>query len=136
MSLSIITLGFALIFSLSIAPISFAQTKNPNNMPLSEKADPKKIDSQQLHKSYTDSQHRYRLTITGNNLDDNPTTKRHLSYSWSTNCGRFYEGGTGPNTRYIGKKSVVWGYEYPKEDCTEVLIRVTVMQISSGERVG
>ncbi len=64
-----------------------------------------------------------------------PATKKRLSYVWSTTCGRFYEGGTGPNSRYLGKQSVIWGYEYPKEDCTEALIRVTVRQFKGGERV-
>lgn len=137
MKLSIITIGLALIFSLSIPSFSFAQTKNPSNTPTSEKADPTSIVSQQLHKSYTASQHRYRLTVAGNNLDDNPTTKKRLNYSWSTNCGRFYEGGKGPDSRYFSEsnKSVVWGYEYPKEDCTEALIRVTVRQFKGGERI-
>lgn len=135
MKLLIIAVGIALIFFLSIPSLSFAQAKNPNNDLSSEKADPTNIASQQLHKSYTDSQHRYRLTVAGNSLDDNPTTKKRLNYSWSANCGRFYEGGTGPNSRYLGKQSVVWGYEYPKEDCTEALIRVTVRQFKGGERI-
>lgn len=135
MNFSIAPLGLILFFFFSIPSFSLAQTKNPNNTPLSEKADPTSIVSQQLHKSYTDPQHRYRLTVGGNNLSDNPTTKKRLNYSWSANCGRFYEGGTGPNSRYLGKQSVVWGYEYPKEDCTEALIRVTVRQFKGGERI-
>lgn len=134
MNFSIVRLGFVLLFFFSIPSLSFAQTKNPSDTPILRKADPKQIVSQQLHKSFTDSQHRYRLTVEGKNLDNNP-----ISYSWSTNCGRFYEGGRGPNSRYLGKQSVVWGYEYPKEDCTEALIRVTVRQFKGeigGERIG
>ncbi|MBI2338701.1 hypothetical protein HYU95_05980 [Candidatus Daviesbacteria bacterium] len=136
MSLLISILGFALLFFVSMSSLSFAQTKNSSNTPVLEKIDPKRIASQQLHKNYTDSQHRYRLTVEGNSLNDNPTAKKRLNYSWSTDCGKFFEGGVGPSTRYLGKQSVIWGYEYPKEDCTEVLIRVTVRQLRGGERVG
>ncbi len=137
MKLSILTFGFAFLFLSSMPSPSFAQTKNPYNTSQLEKADPTQIASQQLHKNYTDPQHRYRLTVEGNNLEDNPTIKKRLNYSWSTNCGRFYEGGEGPSSRYFSNsnKSVVWGYEYPKEDCTEALIRVIVRQFKGGERV-
>ncbi len=135
MSLFISILGFILLFSIGVPSLSLAQTKIPDKTSPIEKADPTQIASQQLHKSYTDSQHRYRLTVEGNSLNDNPAAKKRLSYSWSTDCGKFFEGGVGPSTRYLGKQSVIWGYEYPKEDCTEALIRVTVRQFKGGERV-
>ncbi len=127
-------LGLAILLLTSTLP-SFAQTTNPNKSQI-EKAEPASIASQQLHKNYTNSQHRYRLTVEGNNLDDNPTTKKRLSYVWSTNCGRFYEGGKGPNSKYLGKQTVVWGYEYPKEDCTEALIQVATTHLSNEKRIG
>lgn len=96
--------------------------------PVQGEINPTGITAEQLHKSYTEKEHRYRLTVTGDNLEENETNRRYATFSWSTNCGRFYEGGRGPNSRYFSdkNKTVVWGYEYPKEDCTEAQIQVKV----------
>lgn len=136
-SLPILTVAF-LIFPKPVNALSLTPTPIPTSPP--ERIAPKNIRIEQLHKNYTDNKHRYRLTIEGDSLDERKISKNYsykATFRWSTNCGKFYEGGKGPSTKYHSytNRTVIWGYEFPKEDCTEAKIAVDVYGYNGGERV-
>jgi hypothetical protein len=89
---------------------------------------PKEIMIDELHQYQADPKHRYRLTVEGNNLENKDKENPVATFVWATDCGRFYEGGTGPHTKYLSaaNRSVVWGYEFPEENCSEASVAVRV----------
>lgn len=91
---------------------------------------PQSLKVDQLHRQYTDVQHRYQLTVKGRDLAGSD-----VSFQWQTDCGKFYEQQTGPSldttaTRGPGTDTpqwIVWGYDLPK-DCSAATVSVAVQK--------
>ena len=104
---------------LLITSIAYAE-KDEYGKELPEKMVPQKIAIEQLHKDYKEKNHRYKLTIAGERLKDRGDG---VLAEWQTTCGRFY-------SKYNGvlnaEESVIWGYEFPKENCEDAIITVSI----------
>ena len=102
-----------------ITPIVHAE-KDEYGRELPAKIVPQKIAVEQLHKDYHEKNHRYKLTIVGQRLKDRGDG---VLAEWETTCGRFY-------SKYNGvlkiEEPVIWGYEFPKENCEEAVITVSI----------
>src|SRR3989338_7434493 len=110
---------FCSVFSIGISffVISTAYAeKDEYGRELTEKIVPQKLKIEQLHKDYREKDHRYKFTIVGDKLVNRGTG---VHAEWRATCGRFY-------SKYNGileaETPVIWGYEYPKEDCTDAVI--------------
>ncbi len=116
---SLLFFSFAFLVFLLIPHPVYAEV-DEYGRELPEKMVPKKIKVEQLHKDYREKNHRYGLRITGDHLKNRGIA---ILAEWKTNCGRFY-------SKYNGilemEKPVIWGYEFPKEDCTDVVITVKI----------
>lgn len=87
---------------------------------LPEKIAPQKLLVEQLHKDYREKNHRYKLTVIGYKLENRGDG---VLAEWKTTCGRFY-------SKYNGvlamETPVIWGYEFPKENCEDAVITVSI----------
>ena len=104
---------------LLITSIAYAE-KDEYGRDLPEKMVVQKIAIEQLHKDYKEKNHRYKLTIVGERLKDRGNG---VLADWEATCGRFY-------SKYNGvlnaEEPVIWGYEFPKENCEEAIITVSI----------
>lgn len=110
---------FVIIFFLVIPSAVYAE-KDEYGRDFPEKIVPQKLKFEQLHKDYRERDHRYKLTIIGDKLENRGAG---VLAEWKATCGRFY-------SKYNGvlemETPVIWGYEYPKEDCTDAVITVSM----------
>lgn len=88
-------------------------------------AAPTKLKVDQLHRRYTDTQHRYQLTVQGTGLAGDA-----MKFVWSTDCGQFYsQAGQALGTSYTRPATqwIWWGYDLPT-DCTDAQVTVAIQE--------
>lgn len=120
-TLNLILFSSTLFIAISfIIPTGVYAEKDEYGRDLPDKIVPQKLKAEELHKDYREKDHRYRLAVMGDKLANRGT---EVHAEWKTTCGRFY---SKHNGILEAETPVIWGYEYPKEDCTDAVITVSI----------